>query len=99
MKEKANAQSSKETAQVEHDDLKIYNMMDEKFETEDLEHTVVKKQNKFNARTWILIMDLKLKVYLLRLRQQLSLQDPDSEVDYMYFANDFIIECEDFSSS
>jgi hypothetical protein len=41
--EKASAQSSRETAQMEYNDLKIYSKMDEEFETKDLEHTTAEE--------------------------------------------------------
>jgi hypothetical protein len=41
--EKASAQSSREMAQIEYDDLKIYSKVDEEFETKDLEHTTAEK--------------------------------------------------------
>ena len=40
---KASAKSSKETAQVEYDSLKIHSKVDEEFETKDIEHTTAKE--------------------------------------------------------
>eukprot|EP00972_Heterocapsa_arctica_P089366 13175887-Heterocapsa_arctica.AAC.1 len=46
MNEKASVKSSKETAQMGYDGLKIHSKVDEEFETQDIEHTTAKEQVK-----------------------------------------------------